>query len=188
MPHGKSLIGDNATWKGIRATLTRDFIPSAYRNRPALILASAEPQAAAAIFALRSLNIGQIYTIGFKAKNSIANGAKYFHGVEDMKKVEEPFVIISALPAEKSLVVSPILKLYSNSRRKMQRPGRVFVDLSNGIRGKGDSVYLAADLGFSAYGIADVNSWTMVETLRLLIGENLSVEFVRLASGRSLYT
>jgi 3-dehydroquinate dehydratase-1 len=188
-----SLIGDNATWKGIRATLTADYIPSAYTQRPALILASAESQAAAAIFALQSLNIGPIYTIGFKATSSFAAaaGVHHFRGVEDMMRVEEPFVIISALPAEKSFVVAPLLKHYSSVRsgRKAnpnQRPGKVFVDLSNGVK-KGDPIAVAASFGWAAYGVADVNAWTAVETLRLMVGQNVPFDFVRLASGRSLY-
>lgn len=187
-PGGKILVGDNATWKGIRATLTREFVPSAYAGQPALVLASAEAQAAAAIFALTSLDIGPIYTIGFKAKALAAADIQHFRGVEDMKKVEDPFVVVSALPAEKSFIVSPLLKHYGNNTKKpTQRPGRVFVDLSNGIRGRGDSVATASALGWSAYGIADVNAWTTVETLRLLVGQNVPFDFVRLAAGRSLY-
>lgn len=184
-----SLIGDNATWKGIRATLTADYIPSAYTERPALILASAESQAAAAIFALQSLNIGPIYTIGFKAKSNFAADVHHFRGIEDMKRVEEPFVIISALPAEKSFVVAPLLKHYSSGRRTSphQRPGKVFVDLSNGVK-KGDPIAVAASFGWAAYDVADVNAWTAVETLRLLVGQNVPFDFVRLASGRSLYS
>ncbi|KAM0715477.1 hypothetical protein Q7P37_008975 [Cladosporium fusiforme] len=183
-----SLVGDNATWKGIRATLTADYIPSAYTDRPALILASAGSQAAAAIFALQSLNIGPIYTIGFKAKASFAADVHHFRGIEDMKRVEEPFVIISALPAEKSFVVAPLLKHYSSGRRTSphQRPGKVFVDLSNGVK-KGDPIAVAASFGWAAYDVADVNAWTAVETLRLLVGQNVPFDFVRLASGRSLY-
>lgn len=186
-----SLVGDNATWKGIRATLTADYIPSAYAERPALILASAESQAAAAIFALQSLNIGPIYTIGFKAKSTLATGVHHFRGIEDMKRVEEPFVIISALPAEKSFVVAPLLKHYSSSRSGRtasphQRPGKVFVDLSSGAK-KGDPIAVAASFGWAAYDVADVNAWTAVETLRLLVGQNVPFDFVRLASGRSLY-
>ena len=184
----KSLTCDNATWKGIRATLTRDFVPSAYSRRPALLLANAEPQAAAAIYALTSLNVGPIYTIGFKAKGAPTADIRQFRGVEDMKKIAEPFVIISALPPAKSLVVSPLLKHYSNSFRTSQRVEKIFLDLSNGIRGKGDSVAIAADLGYRSYGIADVNASTMVETLRLLLGFNAGFDFVSLASGRSLYT
>ncbi|KAK4541219.1 hypothetical protein LTR36_008135 [Oleoguttula mirabilis] len=189
-PSGKLLIGDNATWKGIRATLTREFVPSAYAGQAALVLASHEAQAAAAIFALGSLGIGPIYTIGFKPKDSMGANIHQFRGVEDMKKVQEPLVIVSALPAEKSFVVSPLLKHYSHSANKpqSQRPGKVFVDLSNGVRGKGDSVATAASLGWTAYGIADVNAWTTVETLRLLVGQNVPFDFVRLAAGRSLYS
>ncbi|KAK4575209.1 hypothetical protein LTR86_001061 [Recurvomyces mirabilis] len=187
-PGGKLLVGDNATWKGIRATLTRDFVPSAYAGQAALILASQESQASAAIFALTSLDIGPIYTIGFQAKHSVATDIQQFRGVEDMKKVDEPFVIVSALPADKSFIVSPLIKHYSHSgRRPAQRAGKVFVDLSNRVRGHGDSVALAESLGWLAYGTADINAWTTVETLRLLVGQNVPFDFVRLAAGRSLY-
>ncbi|KAI6874671.1 aldolase, partial [Hortaea werneckii] len=185
-PSGKLLMGDNSTWKGIRATLTREFVPSAYAGQAALVLASQESQAAAAMFALMSLNIGPIYTIGFQAKGMAASNVHQFRGLDDMKKMEAPFVIISALPAEKSFIVSPLLKHYSSMVKKRES-GKVFVDLSNGVRGKGDSVATATTLGWSAYGIADVNAWTTVETLRLLVGQNVPYDFVRLAAGRSLY-
>jgi len=111
--------------------------------------------------------------------------------VEDMKRVAEPFVVISALPAEKSFLVAPLLKHYSSSRsgRKAipnQRPGKVFVDLSSGVK-KGDPIAVAASCGWAAYDVADVNAWTAVETLRLMVGQNVPFDFVRLASGRSLY-
>ncbi|KAK3722654.1 hypothetical protein LTR37_002224 [Vermiconidia calcicola] len=179
---GRSLLCDNATWKGIRATLTRDVVPSAYGQRPALILANAEPPAAAAIYALADLGIGPIYTIGFKANGLHGVHLQQFRGAEDMKKVKEPFVIISALPPEKSHIVSPLLKHYSNTVRALRRPGRVFLDLANGIHGKGDSVATAKELGYRSYGIATVNASTMVETLRLLLGFNVGVDFVKLAS------
>lgn len=185
---GKSLMCDNATWKGIRATLTRDFVPSAYARRPALVLASAESQAAAAIYALVSLDVGPIYTIGFKGNGPSTAHIQQFRGVGDMKKVDDPFLIISALPPAKSLVVSPLLKHYSSSSMQSQRSGKVFLDLSNGIRGKGDSVDVAANLGYQSYGIATVNASTMVETLRVLLGFNVGFGFVTLASGRSLFT
>lgn len=185
---GHALVGENATWKGIRATLCRDFVPSAYQGRVALLLASAESQAAAAIFALMSLNIGPIYSIGFKAHGALAADVIPFRGIEDMKRVDQPFVIISALPPEKCLSVTPLLKHYGSGGRTTpsNRPGRVFVDLTNGPR-KGDPLAVAASLGWTAYGTADVNAWTAVETLRLLVGQNVPYDFVRLASGRSLY-
>ncbi|GAB7348230.1 hypothetical protein MBLNU459_g6225t1 [Dothideomycetes sp. NU459] len=181
-----TLLGDNATWKGIRATLCRDFVPSAYSGQAALLLASQESQAAAAIFALRSLNIGPIYTIGFKVQGPLAGFVTTFKGLEDVQKVEQPSVIISALRADKSLLVGPLLKHYSGHRQEQRRVAKVFVDLTNGPR-KGDPMTLAASNGWTAYGMADVNAWTTVETLRLLVGQNVPYDFVRLASGRSLY-
>lgn len=188
-PNGKVLMGENATWKGIRATLTRDFVPSAYAGRAALILAGTESQAAAALFALHSLDIGPVFTIGFQAHGTLSAGVQQFRGIDDMKKVEAPFIIISALPVEKSFVVSPLLKHYGNSADgAAQRSGKVFLDLANGLRGQGDSVATATSLGWASYGIADVNAWTTVETLRLLVGQNVPFDFVRLAAGRSLYS
>nr|OQO16811.1 hypothetical protein B0A51_16539 [Rachicladosporium sp. CCFEE 5018] len=184
---------DNATWKGIRATLTRDFVPSAYGGRPAILLASEESYAAAAIFALRSLNVGTIYTIGFKARPSAASHMQYFSGLDDLKRVMPPFVIVSALPAEKSALVTPLLKYYgrngsedpASSSSSTHSAGKVFLDLSNGLK-RPDPVAVATALGWAAYGVADVHAWTAVETLRLLVGENVPFDFVKLASGNSL--
>ncbi|KAF2745760.1 aldolase [Sporormia fimetaria CBS 119925] len=192
-----TFVGDNATWKGIRATLTRDFVPSAYCGRAALVLASTEADAAAAMFAIKSLGIGPIYTIGFKTQGLLAADVEPVRGVEDVKRLEQPFVIISALPAEKSLLVVPLLKHYrvNNSRNGLQNgnaggdrrsAGKVFVDLASGPR-KADPLAMATTAGWTAYGIADVSAWTTVETIRLLVGQNVSYDFVRLASGRALF-
>jgi 3-dehydroquinate dehydratase-1 len=105
-------IGENAAWKGIRATLTREYVPSAYRGRAAIILAGSETDASAAIFALRSLGVGAIYTVGFKASGPLAAGLEPFTSVQSVKLVEQPFVIVSALPPEKSLLVQPLLRHY----------------------------------------------------------------------------
>jgi 3-dehydroquinate dehydratase-1 len=183
----RSFVGENAAWKGIRATLCRDFVPSAYSSRAALVLASAESDAAAAIFALKSLGIGPIYTIGFKARGPLASDLTPVRAVEDLKQLEHPLAIISALPGDKSLLVGPLLKHYSSSEAKPGLTvGKVFVDLANGPK-KGDSLAIAASLGWTAYGMADVSAWTTVETLRLLVGQNVPYDFVRLASGRTLY-
>ncbi|KAH7125177.1 type I 3-dehydroquinase-domain-containing protein [Dendryphion nanum] len=193
-----TFIGDNATWKGIRATLTRDFVPSAYSGRAALILANAEADAAAAIFALKSLGIGPVYTIGFKAHGSLAAEVDPVRSVEDVKRLEQPFVIISALPAERSLLVVPLLKHYRVDGRngsgngspggiaRGKSAGKVFVDLANGPR-KADPLTIATSAGWTAYGITDVSAWTTVETIRLLVGQNVCYDFVRLASGRGLF-
>ena len=191
-----SFLGDNTTWKGIRSTLTRDFVPSAYSGRAALLLANTEADAAAAIFAIKSLGIGPIYTIGFKAHGSLAAEVEPVRSVEDVKRLEQPFVIISALPAEKSLLVAPLLKHYrvdgrngnsnGNGIPQARTAGKVFVDLASGPR-KADPLNIATAAGWTAYSIADVSAWTTVETIRLLVGQNVSYDFVRLASGRALY-
>jgi 3-dehydroquinate dehydratase-1 len=211
-----SFIGDNTRWKGIRATLTRDFVPSAYSGRAALLLASSEADASASIFALKNLGIGPIYTIGFKAVGPLSTDVQPVRSVEDVKRLEQPFVIISALPAEKSLLVVPLLKHYrvdgrngtttpttnssstnSNSNGTTTttnghglgaaRPaGKVFVDLASGPR-RADPLAIATTAGWTAYGIADVSAWTTVETIRRLVGQNVCYDFVQLASGRGLF-
>jgi 3-dehydroquinate dehydratase-1 len=210
----QTMVGENAAWKGIRATLTRDFLPSAYINRAALVLANSEQDAASVIFALKSLDIGSIYTIGFRATHggSLAADLTPVRAIDDLKQLqlEQPFVLVSALPADKALLVAPLLKHYGNgngnghanehgngdgttstngsngAENVAPTTGRVFVDLANGPK-KGDPIGVAASMGWTAYGIDDVSAWTAVETLKLLVGQNVPYDFVRLASGRTLF-
>ncbi len=205
-PSTSSLVGENATWKGIRATLTRDFAPSAYSGRSAIILSPSSEEAASAIFALRSLNIGKIYTVGFKSVGGMAAGIEPFTSIESVQRVDSPFAIVSALPPEKSHLVQPLLRHFSSSNPRsppnglVQAPnshpssprnglvfgsggkGKVFLDLANGPR-KSDPLHVAEGHGWTAYGIADVNAFMTVEMLRLLVGENVPYSFVRLAGG-----
>jgi len=191
-----SFIGDNTRWKGIRATLTRDFVPSAYSGQAALLLASSEADASASIFALKNLGIGPIYTIGFRSHGPLSTDVQPVRSVEDVKRLEQPFVIISALPAEKSLLVVPLLKHYRVDGRNgntnghglaaAKPAGKVFVDLASGPR-RADPLAIATTAGWTAYGIADVSAWTTVETIRRLVGQNVCYDFVRLASGRGLF-
>jgi len=124
--------------------------------------------------------------MGFKTHGAFALEVTPVKAIEDMKQLEHPFTIISALPAEKSLLVEPLLKHYSSSGRLPGiTAGKVFVDLANGPK-KGDPLVVAASLGWTAYGCADVNAWTTVETMRQLVGQNVPFDFVRLASGRGM--
>lgn len=181
-------IGENAAWKGIRATLTREYVPSAYGGRAAIILAGSETDASAAIFALRSLGVGSIYTVGFKATGPLAAGLEPFTSIQSVKLVEQPFVIVSALPPEKSLLVQPLLRHYRSNGRSSppSTRGKVYLDLTTGPR-KGDPLGVATSAGWTAYGSEDVSAWTTVETLRLLVGQNVPFDFVRMASGRPLF-
>jgi 3-dehydroquinate dehydratase-1 len=194
MTHGEAVpgtsrfIGENAAWKGIRATLTREYVPSAYSSRAAIILAGSEADASAAIFALRSLAVGTIYTVGFKASGPLAAGLEPFTSIQSVQRVEQPFVIVSALPPEKSLLVQPLLRHYGVNGRSSPRStrGKVYLDLTSGPR-KGDPLAVATSAGWTAYGVEDVSAWTTVETLRLLVGQNVPFDFVRMASGRPLF-
>ncbi|CAG8146327.1 unnamed protein product [Penicillium nalgiovense] len=181
-------MGENAAWKGIRATLTREYVPSAYSSRAAIILANSQADASAAIFALRSLAVGTIYTVGFKASGPLAAGLEPFTSIQSVKRVEQPFVIVSALPPEKSLLVQPLLRHYGVNGRCTPpcTRGRVYLDLTSGPR-KGDPLAVATRAGWTAYGVEDVCAWTTVETLRLLVGQNVPFDFVRMASGRPLF-
>ncbi|CAI7595194.1 unnamed protein product [Penicillium pancosmium] len=183
-----TFIGENSAWKGIRATLTRDYVPSAYKNRAAIILSGTESDASATIFALRSLGVGSIYTVGFKAHGPLAAGLEPFTSIQSVKLVESPFVIVSALPPEKSLLVQPLLRHYRSNGRSSPTStrGKVYLDLTSGAR-KGDPLAVARAAGWTAYGAEDVTAWTTVETLRLLVGQNVPFDFVRMASGRSLF-
>ncbi|KAJ5653424.1 hypothetical protein N7490_000427 [Penicillium lividum] len=181
-------IGENTAWKGIRATLTRDHVPSAYRGRAAIILSGSETDASAAIFALRNLEVGPIYTVGFKASGPLAAGLEPFTSIQSVKLVEQPFVIVSVLPPEKSLLVQPLLRHYRSNGRSSPTTtrGKVYLDLTTGSR-KGDPLAVATSAGWTAYGSEDVSAWTTVETLRLLVGQNVPFDFVRMASGRPLF-
>ncbi|KAL1957159.1 hypothetical protein VTO42DRAFT_6302 [Malbranchea cinnamomea] len=184
----QTLVGENASWKGIRATLTRDYVPSAYNGRTAIVVASSESDAAAAIFALRSLDVGAIYTVGFRATGPLSPGLEPLTSLQSVKLIQQPFVLVSALPAEKSLLVQPLLRHYSANGRSSPRAtrGKVFLDLAHGPR-KGDPLGVATAAGWTAYGSADVDAWTTVETLRLLVGQNVPFDFVRMVSGGRLY-
>jgi 3-dehydroquinate dehydratase-1 len=196
---GSQLIGDNAMWKGIRATLTRDFAPAAYRGRAAIVVASSADDASTAVFALRSLNVGTIYTVGFRAGESapgaagLWQGSEAFTGVESVQRVEMPVVVVSALPPSRSHLVQPLLRHFGawpGARRAAGKAaesgsGRIFVDLASGPR-KGDPRVVAEACGWTCYGVADTGAFATVEVLRLLVGQNVPYSFVRLASGRSL--
>ncbi|KFY91866.1 hypothetical protein V498_05280 [Pseudogymnoascus sp. VKM F-4517 (FW-2822)] len=196
---GSQLIGDNAMWKGIRATLTRDFAPAAYRGRAAIVVASSADDASTAVFALRSLNVGTIYTVGFRAGErapgsaGLWQGSEAFTGVESVQRVEMPVVVVSALPPSRSHLVQPLLRHFGawpGARRAAGKAaesgsGRIFVDLASGPR-KGDPRVVAEQCGWTCYGVADTGAFATVEVLRLLVGQNVPYSFVRLASGRSL--
>ncbi|KAI9734047.1 MAG: hypothetical protein M1818_006985 [Claussenomyces sp. TS43310] len=155
-----TLVGDNATWKGIRATLTRDFAPSAFKHRFAIILSSSNQDAASAIFALRSLDIRKIYTVGFKVQGQLGHDVEPFtSSIESMQRIDQPIVIISALLPARSHLVQPLLRHFGSAKANSKTSGKIFVDLANGPK-KGDPLAVAEASGWTAYGVADTSAFT----------------------------
>lgn len=250
LPPNTTLIFDNATWRGILSTLTRDLAPSAYLGRAAVVLASSPDDAASALFALRALRVGKIYTVGFKTPPALAHGVTIepFNSLESLQRARTPnggggssssddtavvaaasatstpFVVVSALGPEKTKIVAWLLRAFggnnnhtnntnhthnTNSSNSATGTGaaaatggkKVFLDLADGGNGSGSATAAAAaaarkgdptsvvaeQSGFAAYGVADVAAFATVETLRLLVGQNVPYSFVRLASGRGIY-
>lgn len=198
LPPNTSVILDNATWKGIMSTLTRDLAPSAYAGRSAVVLASSSDDAAAVFFAMRALRIAKIYTVGFRTPTMLARNAPPIeqfidlHSLQRARSVTDdsaPFVIVSALGPEKSHLVGMLVRAFGgNQSNGNSGTKRVFLDLADGAaRKRSNPGAIAEKSGFAAYGAADVAAFTTVESLRLLIGQNVPYSFVRMASGRTMF-
>ncbi|KAL7270440.1 hypothetical protein RUND412_006854 [Rhizina undulata] len=176
------LVGDNVTARGLRSMLTRDFAPSAYHLQPVLIISNSFAEASAAIYALRSLGCGTIYTIGFSTTLPDIHHCTSF---ESVQKLAHPFAVVSALCSEQSHLINPLLKLIDNHPLP-RSGGKVFVDLANGPR-RGDPLGVAAAAGWTCFGVADVAAWVTGECLEVLVGQRVPWDFVRMASGRGLF-
>ncbi|KAL2171932.1 hypothetical protein VTG60DRAFT_991 [Thermothelomyces hinnuleus] len=203
LPPNTTLVLDNASWKGILSTLTRDFAPSAYFGCAAVVLASSAEDAASALFALKALKVGKVYTVGFKTPPAFGKDLliEPFTSLESIQRARtvgangsnvgtgtgSPFLVVSALGPEKSTLVGMLVRLFG-SRGSGTNSRKVFLDLADRPAStKGDPALIAEQSGFAAYGAADVTAFTTVETLRLLVGQNVPYSFVRLASGRTLF-
>ncbi|KAI5923193.1 3-dehydroquinate dehydratase [Camillea tinctor] len=194
LPPNSSLVFDNASWRGILSTLTRDLAPSAYSGRTAVVLAANSDDAAPTMYALKALRIGKVYTVGFKTPLVLARGlhVEPFNSLENLQRARmvgeeaSPFVIISALAPEKSNIVGMLVRVFGGTRGSSTQIRKVFLDLTDGPR-KGDLSTVAEHNGFTAYGVADTTAFTTVETLRLLVGQNVPYSFVRLANGPGMF-
>lgn len=207
LPASTTLIFDNATWRGILRTLTRDLAPSAYFGRSAVVLAASSDDAASTIFALKALRIGKIYTVGFKTPAALASDLTIepFNSLESLQRARavgahddtaSPFVVISALGPEKGNLVGLLVRVFSsnggsetaNTTAKRSNARKVFLNLASdsGVAArKGDPGAVAEQMGFTVYGAADTAAFTTTETLKLLVGQNVPYNFVQLAGGGS---
>ncbi|KAH0532568.1 hypothetical protein TsFJ059_001243 [Trichoderma semiorbis] len=193
-----SLIFDNASWRGILSTLTRDLAPSAYFGRTAVVLALTADDAAPVFFALKALKMSKIYTVGFRTPSGLARNAppiEQFISMESLQRARSvadnraPFVIISALGRGKSNIVGMMLRVFGEAGPPgSSNTKKVFLNLAEAAsQQKNDPIVVAEQSGFTAYDAADVAAFTTVESLRLLVGQNVPYSFVRLASGRNLF-
>ncbi|KAK1246995.1 hypothetical protein MKX08_000797 [Trichoderma sp. CBMAI-0020] len=193
-----SLVFDNASWRGILSALTRDLAPSAYFDRTAVVLALTADDAAPVFFALKALKMSKIYTVGFRTPSTLARNAppiEQFISMESLQRARSvadnraPFVIISALGRGKSNIVGMLLRVFGEADPEASsNTKKVFLNLAEAAsHQKNDPVAVAEQSGFTAYDAADVAAFTTVESLRLLVGQNVPYSFVRLASGRNLF-
>ncbi|KAI0453455.1 3-dehydroquinate dehydratase [Xylaria acuta] len=193
-PASSSLLFDNASWRGILSTLTRDLAPSAYFGRTAVVLASNADDAASAMYALKALRVGKVYTVGFKTPPALARSFEVepFNSLESLQRARAmgddsgPFILVSALGPEKSTLVGMLVRLFGGARGSSSQIRKVFLDLADGPR-KGDPGAIAEQCGFAAYGIEDTTAFTTAETVRLLVGQNVPYSFVRLTSGKGMF-
>jgi len=194
LPTSDGLVFDNASWRGIVSTLTRDLAPSAYFGRTAVVLAANSDDAASTMYALKALRVGKVYTVGFKTPLVLARGfvVEPFNSLESLQRARSlsddasPFVIVSALGPDKANIVGMLVRIFGGSRGSSPNIRKVFLDLADGPR-KGDPGAIAEQSGFAAYGVADTVAFTTVETLRSLVGQNVPYSFVRLASGNGMF-
>ncbi|EGX88400.1 pentafunctional AROM polypeptide [Cordyceps militaris CM01] len=191
-----TLVFDNASWKGILSALTRDLAPSAYAGRTAMVLASSSDDAAPVIFAMKALKIAKIYTLGFKTSTTLARNAppiEQFNSLESLQRARSgshesaaPFVMVSALGPAKSSIVRLLLRAFASNAQNSGSTSckKVFLDMAHAAdRQAIETAEIAEKSGFAAYGAADSAAFTTVESLRLLVGQNIQYSFVRLASG-----
>ncbi|KAG5919185.1 hypothetical protein E4U61_001070 [Claviceps capensis] len=190
-----AFIFDNAGWRGIMHTLIRDLAPSAYFGRSAVVLASASDDAAPIFYALKALKIAKIYTVGFRTPDTLASHSppiEQFVNMESLQRArsaaddQAPFVIVSALGPEKGNLVSMMLRMFMpTGRQGAPNVNKVFLNMADvAARTTIDPHETAEKSGFASYGAADVAAFTTVESLRLLVGQNVPYSFVRMASGR----
>lgn len=147
---------------------------------------------------MKALKISKIYTVGFRTPQVLAQNAppiEPFISLESLQRARSvvddsaPFVIVSALKPEKSNLVGLLVRAFGGGgHRGGASTKKVFLNLADGAARKNHNPSLVAEQsGFAAYGAADVAAFTTVESLRLLVGQNVPYSFVRLASGRHLY-
>jgi 3-dehydroquinate dehydratase-1 len=194
LSHSTRVVFENVSWRGVLRTLTRDLAPSLYVGRSAILFASSSSDAAPTLFAMKALGISKIYTVGFKTPDALARALptiepvaslESLHRARSMTDENAPVLIVSALRSEKSNLVAMVVRAFGNGvGTNNGKYRKVFLDLAEHNVGSSGVLGRAAEQsGFAAYEAADVAAFTTVESLRLLVGQNVPYSFVRLTNG-----
>jgi hypothetical protein len=187
--HG-SLVGYNCLALGIKSSLMRYYLDSAYFNQPSFIVASLYSDAASLIYILISLHCKIIYIRGFKLPPtipaSIKRITKQFNTSEFNEGYAPPVAVFSSLPADKADLLSPLLiRMVGQMKRQTKRPC-IFLDLANSsIRGSPAEIAYAA--GWGTITATDIIASTTVERLRILAEQPVPYGFLKMVWKRGLY-
>jgi 3-dehydroquinate dehydratase-1 len=180
------VYGENASAKRIRTCLICDYAPSAFLDQAVVLIANTFNESSSAIYALRQLKCGSIYTVGFEAPPGIYENVVHCQSLGFIEQSSaSPFVVISAIPSEHSQLVTPLLRLITK-HPQIRRKGRAFLDLANGFS-RGIPADVAASGEWTIVSTAEIAAWTLVEKLKILLGQSIPYDFVRMASLRGMY-
>jgi len=211
-----TFLGDNLTWGGIREALLLEFSVEAYRDKPALVLSTSERQAAAAMYALRSVGVSHIYTIGFSGIGQRPEGTpegsvgiSHVRSWDELAQKVQPFVMISVLTTESASIVVPVLENIARTceAQKLSRTvaGRIYVEVLSNFPVSNPNplpLFSGRPGGWGATGIAEQarrNGWTssypavdiqaaiVTEKFRQTLGQHVSYGFMRMAAVNGLY-
>lgn len=175
------LHGHNAIAMGLLRTLTREFVPSAYANQCALIISHSFAAAASAIYALQALKCRKVYTVGFTVPENSPLAPLVQHCESfSFEKDEAPFAVLSALEKRDLKILSPLFRLLDSPNG----PPRMFLDVVNPSRQRWSKdnaqSWLIGD-------VEEVAAWTAVEMMRILVGQNVPYDFVRMAGKEGFF-
>ncbi|KAI0469639.1 hypothetical protein GGR56DRAFT_679233 [Xylariaceae sp. FL0804] len=203
LPATSSLVFDNAGWRGILSTLTRDLAPSAYAGRTAIVLASSSDDAASTMYALKALRVGKVYTVGFKTPLVLARGlaVEPFHSLESLQRARtageeaSPFVIVSALGPDKSSIAGMLVRVFGgggggggggcSTTRSYQPSSRTMTTTTTTQIRK---VFLdLADFGGGPGRRGRGDPGAVAEQSGFAAYTNVPYSFVRLASGQGMF-
>ncbi|KJX94491.1 pentafunctional arom polypeptide like protein [Zymoseptoria brevis] len=182
----QALLADNLSHRAIIGTLTSAFLSSAYTSRYAIVLANNESPAAEALYALGSLGVATIYTIGFEATSGIENVmTKRIGGLEELSCSKEPVVVISALPGRQAKCIAPVLTVLAEvgvkGTTRDERARGVFLDLKG--KGMSEAAESAEHLGWKTFDAGHVQCRFVAETLRQVCGVRVPIEVVQRMGG-----